>query len=367
FNFQGGNNVFVNAGTTTVGLNPVLSGGSRFLLTSLTTFNNSGTLQMTNGVVGDSIVAAGSRYVGSGGARLAIDAQVGAPGSVADTLTVGVSSGRTAVLITDRTTGYGSFNPGGVRIVTGTTHAGDFVLDAGSTGYNPTLFGGAIDKPGLFFSQLAVDGSGNTVLASAPKEQVYQVATLGAQVQALWYGTERSPNRQADLRDGLAGGDDGEGPQSGLWMDIKGLTASRDVTDSFAALGTTYQYDASYSQDMRSVMIGLDSVHLSSRGGLVVGGSLGYVRSDADFDRQSSTSQLEGIVANGYATLLAGDMFVAGTVGVSGMNARVVAPTLTGYTRQVTDINTVGGSLEAGVRKPFILGSTIEPSLSFTY
>ncbi len=367
FDFRGGVNTFTNSGTTFVGFNPVLAGGSRFTLTSLTRFNNSGTLEMMNGIVGDSIVATGSTYVGSGAARLSIDTDVGAPGSRSDTLTVGSSSGRTLVRIRDASSGFGSFNPAGILIVSGATHAGDFVLDAGSSWYNATIFGGALDKPGLFFSQLAVNGAGATVLVSAPKEQAYQIATLGAQAQTLWYATARSGERQADLRDALADTDGASEAKGGVWMDIKGLTASREVDQRFVSVGATYAYDASYTQDIQSVTVGVDGVRSSGAGVWAAGASAAYVLSNADFDRRHTSNELEGLVASGHLTFMHDGFFVAGTVGINNLTARVSSPMLAGYVPKEATIETRGASVETGFRVPFVHGSTLEPSVGFNY
>lgn len=371
FDFAGGTNVVTNTGTISVGSNPVLTTGSAFNLLHVNTFNNSGTITLQNGVAGDSVVAPGAAYVGSGAARLAVDTQVGTVGGRSDTLTVGSSSGRTTVLVHDTSAAgtFGALNPTGIVIVNGTTHAGDFVLDAGSPNYNPTIFGGAIDRAGFFFSQLAVNPTSQaTVLVSAPKTQAYQFATLPTQIQTIWYATTPSPERQGALRDQLAHADEASSTKPGLWFKLNASTADRDVNPTYAAGGASYRYDSGYTQDIFSAMVGYDALGRGSNGvGIGYGVSGGYVDSKGDFNQYSTRADVNGFTLNGYATLVRDDYFVSGTIGGDVLRAKLKAPQLNGYTTQEADVTSIGGTIEAGVRKPFIYGSVIEPSVGLAY
>jgi hypothetical protein len=363
FDFRGGANVFNNNGQIFVGSSPITAGGSTFLLSSLTTFNNAGSLNLVNGVTGDSIVAPGASYVATTGARLLIDTAI-VPGGRSDFLTVGTSSGVTAVAIRDTSpTGFGAYNPTGIVVVNGTTHAGDFVLDAGSSFYNAGIAGGAIDKPGLFFSKLGVNAAGATVLVSLPKVQAYQFSTLASQAQAAWYETAPRAARQAEVRDQLAAGN-GAG---GFWVDVQGTHTAREVDRYEPTLAGIQHYDASYGQDLTAATIGIDAVRPMMNGDVVFGASVGYVNSSADFDKQSTSIDMDGWSASAYATFVRGGWFVAGTVGANQLNAEIKAPRLAGFTNADTDITSVGATLEAGFRAPFIMGATIEPTAAVAY
>jgi hypothetical protein len=383
FVFGGANNVFSNAGTVIVGGNPPVTGArvagaashaatpapSSFVLTGLTTFDNTGTFQMINGVVGDSIVASGSTYVGSGAAKLAVDTVIGAPGSGSDFLVVGSSSGHTTVQVHDAAQGsFGAYNPTGTVIVQGATHAGDFTLDPASSWYNPNLFGGALDKPGFFFSQLGVDpASGATVLISAPKLQAYQFATLPTQAQTVWYDTTPQPERQGALRDQLAKGDVGDG-RPGVWVKVEGATAQRDVNQAWSGAGSSYSYNAGYKQDLVTEMAGVDGLRRTADGmGVAYGMSAGYVQSTAHFDQASTRTEMSGWTLNGYATVTQKDVFAAFAFGGDSMTAKLTAPQLTGFGPQSVGVGSLGATFEAGVRKPFLFGSTIEPSVGLAY
>ncbi len=367
FDFRSGTNVLTNGGTVYVGFNPVAVGGSSFVLKSLTRFNNSGVLEMANGVIGDSIVATGSSYVGSGAALLSIDAALSAGGK-ADTLTVGTSSGVTKVRVADRASGFGALNLTGTAVVVGTTHAGDFMLDSGSSWYNAAIFGGAIDKPGLFFSQLA-NASTGTVLVSAPKTQAYQFATLAAQAQGLWHGAADRGARNAELRDALdpAAKADAPSAKTGFWFKADAARAERQTGQSLTLLSNTYAYDASYKQDSTNATIGFDAVNAASNGGLAWGAALGYAQAKARFDQYDTLTKLQGPVLSGYASWLSGGTFVSATVAASQLNAKLAASQLAGWTQQKADVTSLGGAVEAGLRRPFFGGAVIEPSLGVTY
>ncbi|CAN5380698.1 hypothetical protein BH10PSE2_BH10PSE2_17920 [soil metagenome] len=364
FDFRGGTNVFNNNGTVFVGFNPVSASGSTFQLLSLTTFNNTGTINLQNGVVGDKLLAPGAAYVGSGSARLLLDAAVGAPVGSSDSVTFGTTSGRTAIVVRDTTpTAFGSYNPTGAVLVNGQTHVGDFVLDTSSSFYNAGQQGGSLDKPGLFFSQLAVNGSGATVLVSLPKVQAYQFSTLAAQAQAVWFATGARAGRQAEVRDQLATGEHA----GGAWIEVQGSHGVRSVDRDLASVGGPTAYDASYSQDITGVTVGADTVLSSMGGDVIVGGSVGYVNSDADFDKQQTTVKMDGYEASAYATFVRNGWFVSGTVGGSQLSADLEAPRLTGFTNQSTDISTFGAAVEGGFRAPFLMGTTIEPTAALAY
>jgi outer membrane autotransporter protein len=102
-------------------------------------------------------------------------------------------------------------------------------------------------------------------------------------------------------------------------------------------------------------------------GDVVFGASVGYVNSSADFDKQSTSVDMDGWSAGAYATFVRSGWFVAGTVGANQLNAEIKAPRLAGFTRAETDITSVGATIEAGFRAPFVMGTTIEPTAALAY
>ena len=359
FDFRGGTNLFVNNGRILTGFNPVLLSGSNFTLLGVTTFTNTGLIQLMNGVAGDSVTAPGSNYVGSGAARLSIDTVVGGPGSASDVLTVGRSSGSTLVTIRNASTAAGGFNPNGTIIVAGATHAGDFVLDPGSSNYDGRIFGGALAPQGLFFSQLAVSPAGNTVLVSAPRVQAYQFATLGAQAQTLWYAASEAGDHRSDARD--------TGGRFGLWGRLSGSTIDRDASRTLSLASNTYRYDTGYDQDVFSATIGYDTGRTTRFGALTAGASAAFADSRAKFSTGGASVLLHGAALRGYAQLTRGDVFVGGSLGVDLLQSKLKAPGVTGYAAQKPDVTSAGGSVELGLRHAWLWGTTVEPTVGLDY
>jgi hypothetical protein len=365
FDFRGGTNVFNNSGTVFVGTAPVNAGGSVFRLTSLTTLNNSGTLSMINGVAGDSLIAPGAAYVGSGAARLSVDTSIAGPASVSDVFTVGSTSGRTAIRVND-VTPAGSFsanNPTGVLLVSGTVHAGDFVLDEGSSYYKADVFGGVIESRGLFYSQLAVDPTRGVVLFSAPKVQAYQFATLGRQAQAVWHSAAPQTERQAEVRDHLAAGS----ATGGFWVNVNGSGLSRDAEQTATNAGGTVTYDTGYDQDIATVVFGVDRVIQAGKAAWLVGGSIGHVDSRADFSQGNGTIDMTGVTVSGYASVVRNGLFASASIGFNSLDAEIKARDLAGFTDQEAGVQSLGAAFEVGVRTPLANGMVFEPSLGLAY
>jgi hypothetical protein len=366
FDFLGGVNHVSNSGTIRVGFNPVAA--SSFRLVGVSQFANSGTLQMQNGVVGDAIVANGAAFTGTGASKLSIDANLGGPGSLADTLTVSSTAGSTKLFVHDTGAAFGAYNPGGVVVVNGTTHAGDFTFDPTSSAFNASLYGGVLDKPGMFFYDLAVNGAGAAVLVSAPKREAEQLTNLGAQAQTLWYTTAPNGEGFAARRDAFAAGAE-QADRPLVWVNLTGAYAQRDHTQHYADFNKDYAYDTSYRQDLGGVTFGADS---GWRGDQAEGGSwqfgltAAYVTSDAKFDNSATRARMEGVALSAHASYVMNDIFV--DLGYAGdiLKAKVSAPDLAGLSGK-PDITSNGGSVAVGIRKPFIGGSVIEPTLSLTY
>ena len=362
FDFRGGTNIFSNSGVIQVGFNPVRTAGSSFVLLNVDAFNNSGTLEMANGVAGDSIVAEGADFIGSGASLLSIDTEVGQPGGRSDTLVVGQASGVTGIRINDVSSTFSGLDTAGILLVSGDTSDGDFVLDAGSSSYS-SEFGGVIDRAGLFMGQLATDARG-TVLITAPKTEAYQFTTLGMQAQSVWRATAGSGERQAQRRDLMANSSGQSVAGMNVWADIQGLAAQRDVNPSY---GQT-NHQAGYDQDIVTATFGLDAVQ-AGQGGLVsYGASLGYVTSDTQFDARRTQVDMTGAAFTAHIGYLSpSGLFGAGSVVANVLEAEVEAPELNGFDQQDVDITTLGGLVEVGIRRAFAFGSVIEPSVSLTY
>jgi len=369
--FTGGPSSYTSAGTLQVGL-PGETDSSSLVVTGVSTFINAGVVSLVNGRVGDSLVIPGAAYVGAPGAKFEIDTAVGTPGgktgAASDTLTIGTSSGVTSVVIHDVSGGFGAYNPGGIPIVIGATHPGDFVLDPASSYYAQTGFGPVIDKPGLFFSQLAVT-PGATVLVSAPKVEAFQFSTLASQIESLWYADTARADRQTDLRDQLATGDPALSGHPTVWAKVDGAVIDRSDIQNYTAGPASYRYDASYNQDVEEFSFGIDGAQRTGQGGgATYGVYAGYVGSETRFTVDSTQTLVNGWSLNSHAGYSwPNGLFVNAQVGADWFIAKLKAPDLEGFSNPHTNIAVWGASVESGRRWTLAPGLAIEPSVSVAY
>ncbi len=378
--FGAGLDTVNNAGLIKVGGAGAATAAATLSLTGLETFNNSGVIDLHDGVnpANRSLTATGTAFNGSGASLLYVDAFLGAPGSTADTLTVGSTSGLTSIRVNDTNAGVGAFNPTGILVVTGSSAASTFQLSslsswfaAGGSGFQDLPVGAVnvLDKPGLFFYDLAFSGN-QELLVSAPKVQALQFAQIGAISGDTWYNTTQSWfDRQADLRDTVGAHATGSGPA--VWMKITGDWARRDSSQTVSVLNKTYTYDTSYRGNTAAVIAGVDLLNVTDKDkAWVVGVQGGYVDTNERFRNSSTRLNLTGGVVGVYATYIQGGLFVDGIVNGNILTANWNLPGL-GVTTAPwvasNHVNTWGGQLEAGYAFPIGANSFIEPVGSIAY
>jgi hypothetical protein len=283
--------------------------------------------------------------------------------TAADCVVVGATAGANGLRVTD--TGahaFGAFNPTGITVVVGASGASSFHIDPGSSFFdgNPAdafMFGGrtgVINKPGLFFYDLAFFASDATErLIGVPKAPAFEFASLGGAVDDLWYtATQTWFDRQADLRDGLEGRSSEAKP--GVWLKIIGDWTTRNHTDRLTLGSQSFVFSTSYNQDTSAIIGGLDILDVTQQDmAFVAGLEVGEANSDIRFKAAPDRFKVSGADLGGYASFLDGGLFIDGTinanlmrlggdvVGIAGPPAG--APTLTG-----SRVNAVGGQLEAG-------------------
>jgi fibronectin-binding autotransporter adhesin len=359
-------NTFTNGGTLTVG--EATSGSpqpyaSALVITHLGSFNNSGLIVLGDGAATPerSLTAAGAAFNGFGASTLQADAQLGGPGSTADTLNVGSTVGATSILIRDVDAGVsGNTGPAGITLITTTgANAQSVTLNPGSSGYQLLGANAGLVK-GLFFYSL-VQKPTATLLVSALDAHAYDFTYLAGGARQIWYATAPWQDRQADLRDSytLEKGDNG-GFEPGLWMKAVG-----DWADRKASVTPTpgFTLDTSYLQDTSGLIGGLDAVRHGRTGEALFGVSTGYVSSTMDFDSGATRARYEGWTAGAYATYLSGAFFIDGEVKGDVLKLSINEP---GTFDGKADADSVGGQVETGLRLP-VGGMTLEPVGSLAY
>ncbi len=364
--FGAGNDTFnnLNSGVLTIG-EPVLA-ASALTLTNLEAFNNSGLILLgsannltSDGQTNDQLLAGISVFTGSGNSTIALDASLGAASqtsctiasSVADCIAIGSSAGSTKIRVNDtNAANVGAYNPTGIVVVDGSTAAGNFKLDPTSTWYNANKYGGVLDKPGMFFYDLAFNGHQH-LLIGAPKSETWEFATIPSQAQQIWYATTPWLERQADLRDSFLNTKSSQGAEPGLWMKGIGDWSHRDDHKNLTIYNKSYDTDVSFDTATQGIMGGIDyaSHNAYKPGDVMLGGfSMGYLTSNGAFKASSTKDKFDGLTFGAYGTYIHNQFFLDASFKADLLNVKHDVPTLAYYGK--SDVNTWGGRLETGMR-----------------
>ncbi len=271
----------------------------------------------------------------------------------------------------------GAYNPDGIVVIDMSDGAGGAGSGAGGAGarvvfspdmqfYSPN-YGGSRDS-GMFMSLPIYDPDLMQFrIVGAPSGGAFHqpIAVNGA--QQAWRSANASYfDRQADLRDTLRGGEE---RTSGLWMRAGYDKGERTVEHVFSIPSGDIVYDNTHDLDIASLTIGGDLMGVTSGEDYwVIGGMLGYVRTDIEYESWTDAVSMNGILAGGYASLVHGPLFVDASV--SGlwnrMDQTMPQAQLFRDSTLKTDLNTIGAQAEAGWR--FDLGvARIEPLVNASW
>ncbi len=200
----------------------VLNAAGGFSLTG--TLANNGTVSTRNGAAGD-ILAVSGNYSGSGQLQVDVDFT----SDTADSLQVAgnVTTGTTAVAVTDVSTGLPSGNDVLVVDVAGTTSAGDFVLASGPVASGAFSYDLELIGSQFFLSSIGVNGTG-AVYEATPSVLLgfTDLPTLEHRVgQRQWLSrdSERDPVQ----------------PQEGAWLRLYGDRF--DISPGSSTSGLNYE------------------------------------------------------------------------------------------------------------------------------
>jgi hypothetical protein len=289
--------------------------------------------------------------------------------TAADCLVIASSSGNNALKVTDTLAHpLSAFNPAGIVIVVGASNNGaNFHLDPGSSWFSPGggRFGGAInilDKPGLFFYDLAYNSGDSTErLISVPKLPAFEFASLSAATDDVWYATNGVWfDRQADLRDIVHGRPVGGRP--GVWLKAVGDWSTRKGNVLYTDFNTSYQFLVDYQQDTAALIGGLDLLNVTDQDrAWVVGIQGGMVDSNVNFNHSGDRYHLSGGDFGIYSTYVSGGLFIDGALHADFMNMTGLIPGLSGnpppspVSNPLTvrdNFRAVGFQLEVGYQMP---------------
>ncbi len=321
--FGTGNDRFVNQGTVRVGT--AGAPAATVTLLGLERFENTGgTIDLSNGHAGDTLILP-KDYVGSNGARLALDVGNG----TADRLVIGgAATGSTAVLLAD----VGNAN----AVLTGQAPIALIQVGAGSSANAFTL---AVSDIGLVHYDLAFDAaSGKFLLRNGVGAPVYRLAKLNETLANAWSrGSDTVATHLASVRD------TGAAPAGALWGTFGGgserIRQTRTINGSDVAVG--------YKQDEVEARIGYDFAGGNGgRPGFGITG--GYINSKVAFSGSAAHATADSFDFGGYGRLSSGRFFVNGSASVAFHSLKVVDRALS-YSDDVSG-RSVGAQAEAGAR-----------------
>jgi hypothetical protein len=327
--------------------------------------NNAGTIELTRNIQGQVlelsrgiVMAPGATFTGSGDSLLLtqviLDSTPQAGGcSVTATiapclnLTGGVTAGQTAIRVeaweTRDNKMNAEINPGIVLVDVngGSSDPDHFVLDEGSTNYVPDArYGAVLDTgDGLFNYALLYDpGTQQHVLASVPRDEAMEYVSFLHQMLSIWHSTSDAvAGRQADLRDGAAGG---------AWLRISSEETERDVTSTLTIRNNRLDFDRSYSISTRTAIVGTDLV---THDDYVFGVHAGVVSSDLDSDDSPTRDDAGDVTFGAYGGWWRNGLSLDGTVNVNYLD---LDHKVQGLQSSSSKVESFGVRLEAGWRLP---------------
>lgn len=364
------------AGIDVVNNNSVIQAANEFANAETTRFlglevlNNIGVIDLRDQSVGDMLfdrLETSGNYAGLAGARLEVDAFLGAAGSLSDVMAVGGStSGTTFIVVNNTNAGPGAFNPTGILVVD---------VGGGSAADDFALAGGPIDT-GLFFYDLLFDeAAGEHRLFGLPDREAFETLAVVSGSQEIWRETADAwSTRQENLRDMLASSrivtgvadpavPEREAPGNTPWVSMLGAWAERDDDASFALLNGNFNFDMSYKQQIYGFVGGADfRTGIGEDGSLLFGLLGGYVDSKLDFDEGSTSIDSKGGTLGAYASLLGGGFFADILVKADLLKVDYTAGGLGADDNDNTDATSIGARGDFGYR----FGDTlfVEPMIS---
>lgn len=350
--FGAGNDRFVNTRRFAVRTGATVP--RAVTLAGLESFENSGTVDLGNGIAGDTLTLPGN-FVGTGASTLVLDVATPASGAVADRLVIGgAATGSTAIAIN-------SLGPNVGVLVNNLV-----VVDAG-TGTSATAFSLAgPTSQGLVGYRLIYDpATSNFALYGTPNVQAYELvkASEGAR-QIFYHGNDAWSSHMQSLRD-AASGAAGDTPRRGsaLWGQAFGsLDISRSRQDA-TAFGQAQSIVLDNRQDFFGGQLGYDFGGVSDSDAAVFGVTGGYSSSAMTFRGNADRFNYDAVNGGAYAGFHIGPLFANALAKYE--HYWIAARLPSAAINQKLDGNAWGGKAELGLR----LGDRffVEPTVAVEY
>lgn len=279
--FGNGNDLFVNTGL--VAVRPGTTAGAISLLGLERFENQGGTVDLRNGVAGDTLTLPGD-YVGSDGARIGLD--VGAGGKT-DTLIVnGAATGSTGIVLN-------------ATAADATLLAQPVTLVKAGAGTAQDAFTLVNQDVGFVAYGLTYDASQNAFgLTSRAGNSVRRLSQVTQGAQAIWrQQADGWSSHMAELRDAAGNG-------NRVWGQISGKVDTRHGHEDGADLG--------YRQDYFGLQTGVDlggQRDEDTGNGFLFGLTGGYLSSHLNLRAGSERLRYQTVGLGAYASFQAGPVF----------------------------------------------------------
>ncbi len=339
-----GNDSFINAG--------VLTAFSSATFNGLENFNNTGLIDLRDGVADDILTLTGTTFTGGPGSQLGLDVSFAT--NSADRLVIGTAAGTTTLLL-NRTA------PGTVPLL---NLNGILLVDADSAAASNFQLGGVTDF-GFTRLNLVFDAAtSNFRVITAPDREVFETGRYGVGMTNAWNQSgDAWSARMTELRD-VAFTKREERPD-GFEMWAQGYAGSegQNQVRSFNLGGTAKTFDLSYDQEFQGFQLGGDVQRSMGWGTMVFGLTGGVINSDQEFASGNSFA-LQGGNLGAYAGLYAGGFFLNGLVKADRYEATVMSSTA--FFRDEIQATTVGAKAEVGYRMG-VGGFFVEPVIALAY
>lgn len=333
-------------------------------LMGLETFNNAaGRFNLSDQATGDGsniadVASISGAFVGGGTSVLAIDAFLGGPGSTADMLLAGTTSGATGIEVVDTNPGPGALNTAGIVVVdAGASSETDFFIAsfASTNGTTRMQNGKLVLDKGLIYYELVYDpATAQHLLVGLCDAECVAAPGLTTAMQNIWHDTAGVwLDRVADLRT-AAGRGEGEQPFA-VWAKGQGSWTDVDLDVGGMATG--------YSQFTLSGQGGFDGQVRLDEATILFGVGGGAINSGISFREGATTADALGATASAYATYLNGGLFVDALAKLDVLDLDV---SVAGSTGSAGVLN-LGLRVDAGYRVDLAPGVFVEPQGTIAY
>jgi hypothetical protein len=343
--------------------------------------STAGTVNLANGVAGDTLLIESPFKGATGYSTLILDAALGE--GIADELELGAgSSGQTLIRIQNTNTGPGASET--LTLVTGVTAASNFALDPKGPGYDKKYKG--IDD-GLYLYTLQFQG-GDEKLVGGPGPGAQQLPTFESAGQNILANTNFSPSGGSGGAGGSAGfaGFTGDGPvnldRPMFWTAAVNTLAPDPVSQGhyvgllgggemaappslrLSEMQSAGGIDTGYDQGLAMLKGGVDLIRRQDGAtSFSLGVATAYVQSDQRFTDGGTAMFYSGVVYGGYADYRVGSAYLTANFKSAMLKTQYQAPWV-GDANPSAGLTATAIELDGGFNLGLAPGWRLEPIAS---